>query len=149
MDSSNLPKSFRRLLNYYSLLQFSHIFFLSRAGLIFLTQGRIPFPAQPPAAGWEAETIPFLFGMGAVDALAAGLALYAGWKMAKDSVFYHNIWFISVCIAATSAVIYCFGTLPSGAWQANPIGYGIVAFVFSPLLILVIQFIRIWPKNNS
>jgi hypothetical protein len=146
MDSTPLPKGLRRLLNYYSLLQFLHILFLSRAGLIFLTQGRIPFPAQPPVTGWEVETIPFLFGMGAVDALAAGLALFAGWKMVKDSEFYQNIWLISICIAATSAIIYCIGTLPSGAWQANPVGYGIVVVVFSPLVILVVQFLRFWPK---
>jgi hypothetical protein len=144
MESASLPKVLRQLLSYYTFLQFTHIIFLSRAGLIYLTTGRIPFPAQPPITGWAAETIPFLFGMGAVDALAAGLALFAGWKLVKDSKFLQNVWIISISIAVSSAVIYIFGTLPSGAWQANPIGYAIVTLVFSPLLILVILFVRIW-----
>jgi len=147
MDTSSITPRLKGLAKYYTVLQLFHITFLSRAGFIYLTKGRIPFPAQPPQNGWAVETIPFLFGMGAVDALAAGLAFYAGWKMFKNSVFLPNIWAISITIAMTSAVIYCFGTLPSGAWQTNPIGYGIVVLAFSPLLVLFICFFRFWLKE--
>lgn len=148
MDISGIPPRLKGLVKYYSILQIFHITFLTRAGIIYLMDGRIPFPAQPPQNGWATETVPFLFGMGAVDALAACLAFYAGWMMIKNSIFLPNIWAVSITIAMTSAVIYCLGTLPSGAWQANPLGYGIVALAFSPLLVLASIFFRFWLKDR-
>jgi len=147
MDTSEIPKSLVRLAKYYTILQLFHITFLTRAGIIYLTESRIPFPAQPPPGGWGTETIHFLFGMGVTDGLAAGLTLYAGWKLIRKAIFLSKIWAVSITIAMTSAVIFCFGTLPSGAWQTNTLGYGIVALVFSPLLIFFLIFIKYLNKR--
>ncbi len=144
MDSGSPPARLGWFLRYYALLQLFHLTFLIRAGFIYLSSNQIPFPAQPPAGGWQSQTIPFLIALGALDAIAAGLALFAGWRLIFGSVFSPDIWMISISIALTSAVIYCIGTLPSGAWGTNPLGYGIVVILFSPLTILGLDLWKFW-----
>jgi hypothetical protein len=148
MDKQAIPIRIIQLSKYYAFLQIFHVLFLARAGLIFILQGEMPFPAQPPPGGWVPETIPFMFGMGFMDALAAGIAIYAGWMLIKRDHYQLPLWIISIHIALSSAVVYCFGTMPSGAWLAHPIGYGIVALLFSPLIFLFIYLVRFWVKST-
>ncbi len=142
MASEKITRSLRYLAYYYALLQLSHLIFLTRAGSIYYSSGQMVFPAQPPAGGWSVETIPYLLGMGAVDALAAGLALYAGWVLRFRNIFLMKIWVISLTVALTSAVIFCFGTIPSGAWWINPIGYGLLGLFFAPLFLYYVSLLR-------
>ena len=149
MDIKTNSLGLRRFSLYYSVMQLSHLVLLTRAGIIFLSGGQIPFPAQPPIGGWEKETIPFLLGMGAMDGLAAVMAIYSGWVLFTKKEFLINIWAVSLTIAITSAIIFCFGTFPSGAWEDNLLGYGTLAVVFSPLFVYYVQLIRIWIPKSS
>jgi len=149
MDSKPIPKWIGLLARYYAVLQLFHLSFLTRAAILYSSTGRIPFPAQPAGSSWAVETVPFLFGMGAVDAVAAGMALFAGWKLIFRTQFQTPLWVISINTALTSAVIFCFGTLPSGAWQANPLGYGILAVVFSPLFAFYVMLMLYWTRERS
>ena len=148
MDTKTLPVRLRLLSYYYSILQLCHLIFLSRAGFIYLSGGQIPFPAQPPPGGWASETIPFLLGMGAVDAFAAGMALYAGWILITKAVFEEKIWVLSLNIAISSAIVFCFGTIPTGTWGANSVGYGILGVVFAPLPFYYAYLMRFWFQKD-
>jgi hypothetical protein len=119
---------------YYSLLQVTHLILLTRAGLIMMGGGPVPFPAAPPPGGWSDSVLPFMVGMGAIDALAAGLAVYAGLILIRKKQFLNTLWLVSLSLALSSAVVFLFGTVPSGAWQADPVGYGVLIIFFSPLL---------------
>ena len=126
------------LVAYYGVLQLFHLLFLARAGLLLITQGWVPFPASPPPGGWPESVLPFLMGMGAVDVAAASLGIYFSYKyILQDDLVLPAGW-ISLSIALASGVIYLFGTLPRGAWEANPVSYLIVVLVFSPVLPLAI-----------
>jgi hypothetical protein len=149
MDPKPLPKWIGFLSKYYAVLQIFHLTFLTRAAILYSSTGRIPFPAQPPDNGWLSDTIPFLFGMGAVDAVAAAMALFAGWKLFFRNQFQTPLWVISLNTAITSALIFCFGTLPSGAWGANPLGYGVLAVVFSPLFLYSVLLMKFWTRWGS
>ena len=148
MDTKSLPGELRKFSYYYAILQLCHLTLLSRAGIMYLSGSKIPFPAQPPIGGWAIETIPFLLGMGAVDALAAGLALYGGWSLIARGEFLVKLWVISLNIALVSAVVFCFGTIPSGAWGVNPLGYGILAIVAAPLFVYYVRFMRFWTQSG-
>ena len=148
MDSKSLPDRLKKLSYYYSILQICHLTLLTRATFMYLFRGHIPFPALPPVGGWAIETIPFLLGMGAVDAMAAGLALYGGWILIARGEFLVKLWVISLNIALVSAIIFCFGTIPSGAWEANPLGYGVLAIMFAPLLVYYVCLIRFWIQSG-
>lgn len=126
----------RILQGYYCLLQIAHLFFLSRAGLIVISEGRYPFPASPPAGGWNDQVIPFLLAMGGLDAIAAALALTAGYKKFFRQKSSEVLWLLSLTAALTSAVIFTAGTWVSGAWHANPWEYGLLVPFFTPLFIL-------------
>ena len=134
---------------YYAVMQLSHLILLTRAGAIYLSGGQIPFPAQPPVGGWAVETIPFLLGMGTVDALAAGMALTAGWILISKGEFLINLWIISLTIALTSAIVFCFGTIPSGAWGTNLVGYSVLGIVFAPLFVYYVCLIRFWVRSST
>ncbi len=148
MDVKTLPSRLEKFSYYYAILQICHLTLLTWAGIRYLSGGQISFPAQPPVGGWAIETIPFLLGMGAADALAAGLALFSGWRLITRGEFLVKLWVISLCIAMTSAIIFCFGTIPSGAWQANPLGYGILAIAFAPLFVYYIYLMRFWTQSG-
>ena len=136
-------RALRFLLGYFCLLQIAHLFFLSRAGLIVITEARYPFPASPPVGGWDDQVIPFLLAMGVLDALAAVLTLTAGYRFFIIDYSAKYLWLISLTAALTSAVIYTVGTWFSGAWHANPWEYGLLVPVFTPLFILYGVVIRL------
>ena len=148
MDTQSLPGNLRKFSYYYVILQLCHFTLLTRGAFIYLSGSQIPFPAQPPLGGWAIETIPFLLGMGAVDALAAGMAIYGGWNLIARGEFKVKLWVISLNIALVSAIIFCFGTMPSGAWGANPLGYGILAIMFAPLLVYYVCLMRFWTQSG-
>ena len=130
------------LVAYYGVLQTFHLIFLSRAGLLLISGGQVPFPASPPPGGWTGSTLPFLLGMGAVDVIAASLGVYFSLKFFFQERLDQRIGWISLSIALSSGVIYLFGTLPSGAWQANLISYLIVVLFFSPITALAFLLFR-------
>jgi hypothetical protein len=129
-------RSVRILQGYYCLLQVAHLIFLSRAGLIVVTAGRYPFPASPPAGGWNDQVIPFLLAMGGLDAIAAALTLTAGYRKFFQQKSSERLWLLSLTAALTSALIFTAGTWVSGAWHANPWEYGLLVPFFTPLFIL-------------
>lgn len=129
-------RAVRILQGYYCLLQIAHLFFLSRAGWIVITEGRYPFPASPPAVGWNDQVIPFLIAMGGLDAVAAVLTLTAGYREFFQQNSSDMLWLLSLTAALTSALIFTTGTWFSGAWHANPWEYGLLVPFFTPLFIL-------------
>jgi hypothetical protein len=132
----------RFLKGYYCLLQITHLFFLSRAGLIVVTAGRYPFPASPPVDGWNDQVIPFLIAMGGLDALAAALTLAAGYREFILDQSSTPMWLISLTAALTSALIFTAGTWIGGAWHANPWEYGLLVPFFTPLFVLYGLLVR-------
>ena len=134
MNSKKKNQWIKVLAGYYGFLQLAHLFFLGRAGLILYQTGSVPFPASPPPGGWPGEVLPFLMGMAAADVVAAGLGIYFSLSLIVKKQLRPLTGVISLTIALASAVVYMFGTLPSGAWLKNPISYLIVLVVFSPII---------------
>jgi multisubunit Na+/H+ antiporter MnhG subunit len=131
-------RNFRFLAGYYGLLQTLHLLSLARAGLIVLQGGTIPFPAPPPPGGWPLTSLPFLLGMGTVDVVAIILGLIFVYQLFARGRIRKTLGVISLTIALVSGVQYLIGTLPSGAWQENLVGYIVVLVVFSPVIPLFI-----------
>jgi len=127
----------RYLTAYYGMLQIIHLMILGRASVIYAQLNILPFPASPPPQGWSPQVIPFLFGLGAVDALAAGLGVF--W--AADIFITHKmnevLWGqISLSAAISSALVFAVGTLATGAWLFHPQEYFGMAIVFMPVVLL-------------
>jgi hypothetical protein len=136
------------LAGYYGILQSLHLIMLTRAGLIFLLSGNIPYPALPPAAGWSSQELPYLFGMGGMDAGAACLGIFAAFYFIKNDRFVARYWVLSLGIALTSAIIFTVGTFPSGAWHDHPLAYGSLVIFFSPLFLLFVDVFSFLKKNE-
>lgn len=127
----------RYLTAYYGMLQITHLMVLGRASVIYAQSNILPFPASPPPQGWSHQVIPFLFGLGAVDALAAGLGvlwavdIFITHKMAED------LWGqISLSVAISSALVFAVGTIATGAWLFHPQEYFGMAIAFIPVVLL-------------
>jgi hypothetical protein len=127
---------------YYAALQLLHFCLLTRAGIVYLASGRMPFPAFPPQGGWPESVIPFLLGMGAVDGLAALLTVYLALRYLVKKHYSAGLWLVTLSAALSSAAVFCFGTLPSGAWAADPLGYGSLVVFFAPLPVLFSYLLR-------
>lgn len=124
----------RPLIVYYGILQSVHLLALLRAAYLFSRLNRFPFPAPPPTGGWAPQTIPFLIGMGLVDAVAIILALVFVYMWIINRQTPIRLGLISLTIAGASAAIFAIGTFASGAWAANPLAYGVMVILFAPLL---------------
>lgn len=142
MNKIKPSKSLRLLTGYYGILQSLHLLLLARAGW-FLLQGReIPFPAPPPPGGWSESALPYLLGMGIVDVFAIVLGLVFVYNLFARNLIHFTIGLISLTVASTSGIVYLVGTIPSGAWGANPLAYIAVLLLFSPVLPLYYCLIK-------
>lgn len=142
MDGQQTTRWSKYLTGYYGILQAFHIIFLSRAGVILLQTGRVPFPASPPPGGWDPSVVPFMMGMAAADGIAACLGIYFAFSLIAKGEFKPLFGIISLTIALSSAAVYLFGTFPAGAWMHNPISYLIVILAFSPIIPLYFYIVR-------
>jgi hypothetical protein len=134
MEPPNQSKLLPFLIGYYGMLQAFHSLLLIRAGWFLLQNREIPFPAPPPPGGWAETALPFLLGMGLVDLFAIGLGLVFVYRSLFQKEIRYTIGLVSLTAALSSGIVYLVGTLPSGAWEANPIAYLAVLVLFSPIL---------------
>lgn len=141
-------RSFRFLTGYYGILQSIHFLLLARAGSYLLRGHGIPFPAPPPPGGWPEPALPFLVGMGAADVLAIVLGLIFAYHFLFKDQIQTTLGLISLTAAISSGIIYLIGTLPSGAWGANPLAYLAVIILFSPVLLLFYYLIMHTSKDQ-
>ena len=143
MSSPNhFPQRLEFLAGYYGILQVSHLTLISRAGWILVSTGKMIFPALPPADGWSPQVLPFLVGMGVLDAIAAGLGIYCVFSLFTRKHVDIRYWMTSLGIALTSAMIFTIGTINSGSWQEHPTAYGLLGVFFFPLFPLFINLFR-------
>ena len=142
MKTNSPNRTFRYLAGYYGILQSFHLLLLARAGW-FLLKGRgIPFPAPPPSGGWPESALPYLLGMGIADVFAIVLGLVFVYNLFARNLTHFTIGLISLTVASSSGIVYLVGTIPSGAWGANPLAYLAVLLLFSPVLPLYYCLIK-------
>lgn len=140
MEDKTVPN--RYVVGYYGLLQSAHLVVLLRAGLIFLQSQRWVFPVSPPPQGWTAQVIPFFFGMGLVDAIAAGIGVALSVRYLVSGVFDRDLAVVSLTTAFASAAVFAAGTLASGAWAVHALEYASMVVLFFPLLPLFVAVMR-------
>ena len=137
------------MITYYGLLQGLHLLVLIRAGAIMLLEGRFPFPVLPPPSGWADGAIPFMLGLGATDVIGILLGITFVYQSLFKNRMDYRLGVISLTIFITGAIIFAFGTFPSGAWAAHPIAYWTMVILFLPTLVLYIWLLRSYLKPGS
>jgi len=130
------------LIGYYALLQILHLLTLARAGILMLSGHGSPFPILPPLGGWDAQTLPFMFGMACMDVLAILLALLFAYQSLIKGKMNRRMGILSLTIAFTGALIFAAGTFPTGAWAAHPVAYWIMVILFIPAGWLLIGLLK-------
>jgi hypothetical protein len=93
---------------------------------------------MPPISGWSIQAQYFLIGMGFIDAVNVLLALVFVYSFFKMEKWWLSMGLVSLTAAICSAWIFGFGTVLSGAWSNHPLAYGVMVFLFSPVIILFI-----------
>ena len=105
---------------------------LLRAGAILLLTENFPFPILPPPGGWEGQAISFMLGLGITDGIGILLGMTFAYLAVFKGRFKRRLGVLSLTIFITGAVVFAFGTFPSGAWAAHPFAYGAMAVLFIP-----------------
>lgn len=142
MNETKPSRTFRLMTGYYGVLQSLHLLLLARAGWCLLQKQQMPFPASPPLGGWPGPALPYLLGMGIVDLFAIGLGLVFSYSFIIRKEINIVLGLISLTAALSSGIVYLMGTIPSGAWVANPLSYLAVLLLFSPVIPLYCSLIR-------
>ena len=138
------------LVIYYGMLQMLHIIMLVRAAVTFARSASIGFQALPPAGGWTLQAQHFLIATGLVDALNVGLALLFVYAVFRNKWWSLRLGLVTLTLTLYSAVVFVYGTFMSNAWQANPLGYALVAVLFFPALILAaVVYYRAFSNSES
>jgi hypothetical protein len=128
------------LVGYYGLIQALHLVGIGRATAVLETTGEMTFPAPPPDAGWSQQAVNFFVGVGAIDALNAILALVFVYGFFMGARWRGWLGTLTLTVAAYSALLFAFATLPTGAWAHRPVEYLIIVAAFAPALVLMVTF---------
>ncbi|MBN1480141.1 hypothetical protein EH223_19470 [candidate division KSB1 bacterium] len=129
------------LMGYYGLIQLTHLYVLARAASNYAQFSSPGFPASPPPAGWQDQTIHFLLVTGVVDAVNVGLVLFLVYAYFAQFWWWRPLGVVTLSISLYSAIIYTYGTVSSGAWPFHALEYWSVAAAFSPVGLLIILYI--------
>jgi hypothetical protein len=130
----------RLLVAYYGVVEVAHAIALARAGIQLMATGTIGFPALPPPEGWSIQVVPFLVGTGAVDAVNVVVAFAFVYGYFTKARWRWGLGTVTLTVTAYSAIIFAFGTIASGAWGHNPVGYLSIAAVFAPVVMLMVLY---------
>lgn len=140
MQVNSKKRLLKILIVYYGILQTAHLVSLIRAGIILLNEGRIAFPASPPAQGWDKQALYFLVGMSIFDTgniLITIIFIYAYFASKEWSSL---IGIINLTAMISSGAFFALGTFPSGAWFVHPFEYLLITFLFLPIILLFFLF---------
>jgi len=144
METQNL-KPLTHLIGYIGIIQIVHFVSLVFAAITYFTTGLIGFPASGPGNGWTEQAIQFLLGCGYTD---AGIIVITEYFVLKY-LFYNQLSIrlgIGVLTGSIStAIVFAFGTIPSGAWRLHPGTYGSLVILFIPFFIL---YIKLWRHHE-
>ncbi len=130
----------KALVAYYGFIQALHLIAIGRASVMLEATGEMTFPAPPPAGGWSPQAEYFFVGVGAIDALNAVIALVFVYGFFKGARWRGWLGTLSLTIAAYSALLFAFATIPTGAWTFRPVEYLIIVVAFAPVLVLMVAF---------
>lgn len=145
--SKTKPSLLKTLIIYYGVIQFIHLFALIYSAWLYRYRGTLSELAPSPSGGWSIQATYFLIGLGAIDALVAILSI--GFTV---GYLYNASWSISLgrtCLTASlfSALIFALGTVPTGAWNQNPLPYLIMVVLFMPVFALFLLLPN-WKQYN-
>ncbi len=130
----------RILVAYYGLVEVLHLIAIGRATVVLDMTGEMTFPAPPPAGGWSEQAGYFFVGVGVIDALNVIIALifvYGYFRRARGRDW---LGAITLTVAAYSALLFAFATIPTGAWAQRPVEYAVIVVAFAPVLVLMLAF---------
>lgn len=134
------PKSLslrKILILYYGGLQTAHALLLVVAGWRYWSTGIIGFPA-PAARSWSPDAIAFLLATGILDFLMTPLAGILVWMTWRRHPRERAVETVALTGSLYSAGLFFLGTFPSGAWVAHPGSYGVLTFLFLPVILLAV-----------
>jgi hypothetical protein len=129
------------LVSYYGILQISHLTALVVSGVWMLRHGELGVLALPPQGGWTDQALQFLLATGMFDFLIAICSLFFVFLYRKQHRLTDILGSVALTGSVYSAVVYAFGVLRSGAVSEHPLIYGLIAVLFSPMIVLAVIFL--------
>ncbi len=133
------------LVAWYALYQALHIM-LNSAYLL----GLAPWFPPPPPEGWASQTSFFFNGMAFLDLINAVFSLIfaAGYFQKKPGSSVLGI--VTLTISMYAAALFTIGTITSGAWDENLLGYLWFYIPFIPIIALYILLLaRMISSSNN
>ena len=127
---------------YYGILQSLHLLALIRAGILLGMGQAAPFPILPPADGWDAQSMPFLIGLGTTDAVGIIMGIVFALQLLIKGIYNRILGILSLTIFITGAIVFGFGTFPSGAWGLHPVAYWVMVVLFTPTVFLYFRLLN-------
>ena len=92
-----------------------------------------------------------MLGLGFTDTISILLGILFSYQAIFKDRLNRRLGVISLTAFITGAVVFAFGTFPTGAWAAHPFAYGIMVVLFLPSIWLYIWLLisNLKPKSNQ
>lgn len=139
VDASVDGPTAKALVGYFGLWQAVHVVVILRAFLL-MEQGRVAFPASPPAGGWAESTQAVFVGMGGIDLVGALLAVGFVVAYVRERRSWPVLGAVALAIANYSAFLFAVPTWMAGAWAASPVVYWGLYASFLPIWALTVLY---------
>ncbi len=91
----------------------------------------------------------FFYGLGATDVIGILLGILFAFRAVIKNNFNPSYGLLSLTIFITGAAVFGAGTIPSGAWAAHPVAYGVMVVLFLPTGLLFTKLLADPNKKES
>lgn len=121
----------------FGLYQIAHLFSNFRGAFLYFGQGKLPFPAMPPAGGFDQHLINAYVDMAFMDSLNALVSLVFVWGYFTKKPW--RLWLggITLTLSVYAGILYNLSAFQAGAWAGDNLpGYLLVNITYLPVAVL-------------
>jgi hypothetical protein len=127
----------RLLVLAFGLYQTAHLLSNIRGAFVFFGRGELPFPALPPAGGFNPHLIAAYIDMAAMDSLNALASLVFVWSYFTQKSWRLWLGTITLTLSVYAGILFNLTDYQAGAWAGdNLFAYLLVNVTYLPVFAL-------------
>ncbi|HKJ26517.1 MAG TPA: hypothetical protein VJ965_02675 [Anaerolineales bacterium] len=127
----------RALVLAFGLYQTAHLLSNIRGAFVYFGQGRLPFPALPPAGGFDPHLVTAYVDMAFMDSFNAMVSFVFIWGYFSRKPWRLWLGSITLTLSLYAGILFNLSAYQTGAWSGGNLpGYLLVNLTYIPVAVL-------------